>query len=222
MVKLLPPYFLTQYKFEMRSVRYGRMVDVDSCAGGIGMKLTRLLIVMSLLLSALSFGCFDNSQEYPAVMPDDFYFVLEESLSADTLMVLMDTKNGIIGKDLVIDGYISAAYNIPQENLQGIYDLIVQYDIRAYSNQIRYHVRSHAGSDWLAVKDILECTTFLHRFTFCIDGTMYEIKCESSVLWDPADKKYDNLAAFNRIIHSDFYINTPEYQAFPPANGGYI
>jgi len=186
------------------------------------MKVKGLLIAMSLLLASLSFGCFDNSQKYPAVMPDDFYFVYEEGFSPNTLNTLLDTKNKIVGKDLVSNGYISTAYDIPQENLQGIYNLIAQYDIRVYSNQNRYHVKSYFDSDWLTVKGVWISPTFLYKFTFCIDGEIYEIKCDCSALWYPMDKKYDNLAAFDRIIRSDFYMNTPEYQSFPPANGGWV
>ena len=176
---------------------------------------------MSLLIISLSSGCVACREKYPADMPDDFYFIYEEGFSPSALNTLLDTKKGVIGKDLVVEGYISAAYDIPQESLQGIYDLIVQYDIRAYSNQNRFHVKSYFGSDWLAAKDVFISPNLLYKFTFCVDGKIYEIKCDSSALY-LADKKYDNLSTFNRIIRSDFYINTPEYQAFPPVNGGWV
>jgi len=173
------------------------------------MKVKGMLIVMSLLLTSLSFGCFDNSQKYPTVMPDDFYFISEKGFSPSTLNTLLDTKQGIIGKLLGTgaDGYISTKYNIPQENLQGIYDLIVQYDIKSYS-----------GSEWLTDNSVFMMNLeYYSKLTFCIDGKIYTVLYGNSVTYGGSSRKYANLGVFERKLHSQYCVSTEEYQSFPEA-----
>ena len=163
---------------------------------------------MSLLLTSLSFGCVACQEKYPADMPCDFYFIYEGGYSPSTLNTLLDTKKGIIGKSLGTgaDEYISTKYNIPQENLQGIYDLIVQYDIKSYS-----------GSEWLTDKSIFMMNPeYYTKLTFCIDGKIYTVLYGNSIIYK-GSRKYANIGVFERKLDSKYYVSTDEYQSFPEA-----
>ena len=169
------------------------------------MKVKGLLIAMSLLLTALSFvnACSLRGK-------GDFYFVYEAGYSPDSLRTLLDTKKGVIGALLGMkaDEYISVKYNIPQENLQGIYDLIVQYDIMSYS-----------GSEWLTDTSVFMMNPeYYSKLTFYIDGKIYTVLYGNSVTYG-GSLEYANLEVFRRKFNSQYYVSTTEFQSFPEATG---
>jgi hypothetical protein len=116
-------------------------------------------------------------------------------------MILLDTKNNIIGKPLgPPDDYISTDFYISCEALQAIYDAIIEFDISSHNDSI---------SNFPPMTP-----TILYNITYCMDGVVYSINFTNATRYISSGT-YPNLAAFVRILDS-YYAN--ESKSFPPAS----
>jgi len=141
-----------------------------------------------------------------STVPDDFYIIYETSwFSPDRFVTLLDTKNGVLGKPLSPNDYVSTGFYASCEYLQAIYDGLIQYDIKSY------------GSPDLLVDGYWVMTPRLfYKITFSLNGETYMIFCDNSVFTWLAEEKYQNLRFFKSLL-DEYYRNTDEYQALPPA-----
>jgi|GEM_PF-2477028 len=140
-----------------------------------------------------------------STVPDDFYIIYTTSwdLAGYNGMVLLDTKNNIIGNPLgPPDVYASTDFFIPCNDLQTIYDAIIEYDIKSYSTL--------NPSTFPPVTPTID-----FEITFCLEGNIYLVKFTNlinSLSWS-----YPDLAAFVRLLN-DYYRNTDECKSLPPAS----
>ena len=141
-------------------------------------------------------------------VPDDFDIIYETSWgSHDTpgdFMVLLDTKNNVIGKPLTPpDRYISTDFYISCEDLQALYDAIIKYDIKSYSSP-----------DLLTIEGIWGYPSPYYRISFHMDGEFYSVLFDSLVVSN--DFGYtQNMTDFNSFLRV-YYWNTNEYKSLPP------
>jgi len=153
---------------------------------------------------------------------DDFYFVWKgaeisiEYVDADfeNLPIVFDTQNnvmGIWGRELKLDDcsegdkcyvpkYFYIDFYMPQSRLQELYDDIIRYDIKSYSE-----LGIISNPDRMSVHP----TYF--KLTFRISGMMYSITGCDSV----CASGIGNLCAFGGLITNKYYVDTDEYQSFP-------
>ncbi|MCL2678916.1 MAG: hypothetical protein FWF18_01250 [Dehalococcoidia bacterium] len=145
---------------------------------------------------------------------DGFYIIYEFGYSLGKLKPELDTKNNIIGKNTYYDGHYSIDYTVPKDKLQEIYDLIIQYDIKSYSSP-----------ELIAREDGVTVTpNRYHRITFCLNGEIYSVFCDASVLsmshFNPPfalPEKYHHLTIFYSKFARVYVYDTDEYKAFPDA-----
>jgi hypothetical protein len=183
-------------------------------------QLLLIVIAIAVALLGLSLGCAtsvtpshlpptDNGPgETGTVEEDAFYFIFEcGGYDPYDMKVLLDTKAGIIGK-LGHNTYNTASYSIPNELLNEIYDLIVQYNIKSYSSP-----------DLICIVPG-RLDSFYWRITFRVDGEVYSVWFDSTVNVtsspDPAIneliEKYRNLGLFYKSL-THLILSIDEYQS---------
>ena len=144
-------------------------------------------------------------------VPDDFYIIYETSwLSPGRFVTLLHTNYNIIGKPLSLSEYTSTDYYISCEDLQAIYDGLIKYDIKAYSNQGLLK-----SEHWVMVPNIY------YRVTFRINGELYSLlydtsACTPSYFSSAAEEieRFQNLIDFAKIL-DNLFMNTDEYKSLP-------
>ena len=161
------------------------------------------LVVLPVFLA----GCGTIAGRASSTMPDDFYITYETAWhNFDSPVMLLDTKNNIIGTKLGPNDYAFADYYISPEYLQAIYDGIVKYDIKSYSSP-----------NLLKADNIAVTPRVYYKMTFQVNGEIYSVFCDNSVVWQSSEKKFRNLESFKSKILDYYYENADEYKAFPPA-----
>ena len=118
-------------------------------------------------------------------------------------MTLLDTDKNIIGKQLSKTESVSTAFYIPCEDLQLIYNAIIEYDIKSLS-----------GLGALLTEGYVIPPRTDSRITFRLGAEVYSVTFNTSAYAYSAHAG-ENLWAFQRIIF-DYCMNTDEYKSFPP------
>ncbi|MCL2149890.1 MAG: hypothetical protein FWH51_03025 [Dehalococcoidia bacterium] len=130
-------------------------------------------------------------------MPEDFYIIYERDFASGPLL---DTSRNILGTTLSNWEYVFVKYVMPCENLQAIYDAIIEHDIKSYN-----------GMKLINKDGPVRIPSITYAVTFCLDGETCSIRYNEDITY----AEYPNVRAFHNILDS-YYKNTDEYRAFPP------
>lgn len=165
-----------------------------------------ILMCVTLLLS----GCADNTVELPPTRPDDFAVYYQWGYSHTNFI---DTYEGKIGKDLIAAGSAESELNVSEEMLDEIYALILEYDIASIKTEM---TSENLANLWESRYDMIPCASYNIRFR--VNGTEFTVTGDETA---EGYKKGENFCAFVDEM-SQLVRSTPEYLAFPEAEGGYM
>lgn len=144
-----------------------------------------------------------------STIPADFYIIYASSWAngENTNIVLLDTQSNTIGAPAAYPaGYISTGFYIPCEDLQAIYNAIIQYDIKSYGEL-----------DLLKYPEINIYPRISYKVTFCLDGVIYSVLYDNTVVhW--TSTRYPDLRVFHNMLN-DYYESTDEFKSFPRPPG---
>ena len=154
----------------------------------------RLLpVALSLMLSATLLGCVANETlDAPSSMPEDFYIIYEimDYPYHNDFKIALDTKNNIAGEatgysvgSFWIPRWTLSPYYIPRNDLQDIYDAVIEYDIKSYS-----------GSEASVVSP--EHAKTYYRMTLCSNDEVFSITFGPSA----HDEEREGLWVFQDIM----------------------
>ncbi len=162
----------------------------------------KLLIIGALLICAVILLFVFDVIRLPASCPEDFAIRYEAWISADQATIL-DTKEGFIQKDLVLDGTATAEFSPDPALLRSIWKEVRRDRLTSIKNHVE-------GGDSMPSQH--------YRITITMNGNTYTISGR-----DPAGSaKRDAVRLFRFTRFMDELIgNLPEYRAMPKANGGY-
>ena len=168
------------------------------------------ILVLLLCVMLLFGGCADNTVELPLSRPDDFAIYYRWGYSSANFF---DTYEGKIGKDLITAGSAESALAVSEEMLDEIYALIVEYDIASIKVEM---TSENLANLWESRYDMIPCASYEIRFR--ADGTEYTVIGDATA---EGYKKGENFCAFVDEM-TELVRSTPEYLAFPEAEGGYM
>jgi len=149
-----------------------------------------------------------------STMPDDFYIVYERE-SGIRLETLLNTKNNIIGEfeKRTFTGfydYVAADYYISRDKLQGIYDFIIQHDIKQYNSS-----RLLTSFDDFGIRATVD-PYYRGKITFCINGEVFSILYDATYIFASHMQTYSSgLYSFEQFLDRFCYY---EYAAVSNAN----
>ena len=135
------------------------------------------------------------------LIPDDFYIIYETVWFP--AVMLLNTKDNIIGTP-PWDVYVSTGYCIPYEDLQTIYNAVIEYDIKSYS-----------GDGLITEGGVVLTPSINYVITFCLDGKTYSIIYNERVINKGIPyPTYPQLRSFHHILNDcylDNYYKSPIY-----------
>ena len=147
-------------------------------------------------------------------MPDDFYIIYKSGESSITknMVVILDTKDNIIGKDMFLGEYIFDDYYISAEDLQTIYDYVIKCEItkldreEPYKYKNKFHEKGREPN-------------YYYSITINIESTVYTINFDETIQFYStgsfgAPKNMKNLDSFHKYL-KEFIQETNEYKNFP-------
>jgi len=157
-------------------------------------------------------------------VPEDFYFLYEigypqgwiypdefRSIPFDPRIMRpqLDTKNNILGSYYAnytdastgykYRGYACTNYYMPPEHLKAIYNYLILYEIKSFSRP-----KIITG-----VTGMTPELAMWIRFTFQIDGEVYSVLCDGTVMAGP-NYWYSNIWEFGKILGNYLYANEPQ------------
>ena len=177
-------------------------------------KIISLTMIFMLLLS----GCtkitepkvIPHTVDLPDHRPDDFAIYFNWGYSS---LDFFDTYEGKIGKDLISNGGIESELEVEEETLDLIYTALRQYDIASIDFELTPQNCAAPGE---VLGESTPCATYLIRFR--VDGEEYEVRGNDDA------RPYECAIPFFSFVKymEELARSTPEYQAFPEAEGGYL
>ena len=175
-------------------------------------------VCLSLVVLLLLSGCskpiepkiIPHTIDLPPERPEDFAIYFEWGYSSDNFF---DTYEGKIGKDLIINGSAESEMSVGTETLDRIYAGLRHYDIASINFELNSHNCAAPGE---SIGYMTPCGHYVVRFR--VDGKEYEVRAD-----DTAEGYECTTAFFSfvKLMKEEIYA-TPEYQAFPKAEGGYM
>lgn len=151
--------------------------------------------------------------ELPEEMPEDFDICFRYWIGGENIL---DTYEGYIQKDLVIDGTVRTDYAPAEEEMQAIYDLVLAYELDSIDREMTSKVLT-TDDTTLAIEP---CTYYDIRFT--ADGKEYHIVGDETAFgYRESDGDAEYFCAFvtemKKVLHETY-----EYQSLPEPEGGYM
>lgn len=154
-----------------------------------------------------------NRERLPEVIPDDFNIVLKYGVRPKNVI---DTFEGTISKDMIIEDTITISYKFTDLQLESIYSTLQSISIEKYPNFFvspykQSEIREYGGEDPYIIYDLY----------YMFNGELYNVRWEDSYPGiSLEDHMGDDLrSALNNII--DIIEDLEEYKKLPEPNSGY-
>lgn len=146
--------------------------------------------------------------------PADFS-IRFESWIVESNKEILDTKEGFVQKDLVMDGVAKADFSISDTALREIYCELLQKKIMEIDKSMTSESLTKNGQT-IAMEP---CTHYLLAFT--LNGEAYTVIGDSTA-WEyrKENAQAESFCSFVSYIR-EYLINTEAYASLPAANGGY-
>ncbi len=182
-----------------------------------------LLIAIESILLIMALGCATSitsnatpiitettasTEDSDLTVPDDFYIIYEFGfVSPNNLRTILNTRSDIIGK---ITGYATdysaIYYRIPRKDLQALYNAVVEYDIKLYSNP-----------NLLTDEMVIATGRRFFRLTFCLSGEDYSVFWDNTINPHAFGVLFDLAYEIERYVScTDAYVSLPSVTRFPP------
>lgn len=160
-----------------------------------------ILGVIFLCIAVLLFA-FDVIR-FPASYPEDFSIRYEAWISSERTNIL-DTEEGFIQKDLVLDGTATASFSPDPALLRVIWKEVRRNRLTSINGYVEGAQREPSQQ---------------YRITLTMNGKTYTVNGR-----DPAGSAKRDAARLLRFTQymNELIENLPEYQALPKARGGYL
>jgi len=143
---------------------------------------------------------------FPEVMPEDFAIKFECWIDPYQKNII-DTYNGSIQKDLVLNGIQKSEFSCEKEELETIYAKMKELSVFELS-----------GNMISETMKVTPNTIFIIRYR--INGKEFILSGDSSTGQTGATSREENLKSFEEYLLG-FMMETPEYKAMPESEGGY-
>ena len=176
-------------------------------------KIISLTLIFLLMLS----GCttpaepkvIPHTVDLPEQRPEDFTFFMDWGYGDGNYL---DTERKMIGKDMVSDEDVESEIEISDDLLDQIYLALRHYDIASIDFELNSENCMGKGEHGY---DVTPCASYLIRFR--VEGKEYEVRAD-----DTAEGYQCTQNFFGFVKYAcELVYATPEYKAFPAAEGGY-
>ncbi len=156
--------------------------------------------------------------EVPEVLttPADFDFSVEYGVGLRSHWNSVNTYNGTLTKDLVVAGTKTVDFVLSEDMKNRIYTKLMACDLTSVTEGMYPPNLAAEGEPKWSMKP---CTLYDIRFT--LNGTSYRIQGSQLMAFYPNHPQARNVTSFLDYVIS-YVESTPEYQAMPPAEGGYM
>lgn len=168
-------------------------------------------VILILLLLALLAGCADSKVQYPEQMPEDFAIRYSWAIGPENVY---DTYEGILQKDLVLDGIAVMEFEPDREELEQIYQKIRELDIASIDREMTA-AQLAKGDEMVAMTPLT-----VYKIQFTINGSIYDLNGDATASCYPKDKDAVRFMEFVEFMR-DIMVNNREYKQMPKHNGGY-
>ena len=166
-------------------------------------KLQKILLLCAFVLCAVILLFAFDVILFPAVYPEDFAIRYEASVGGGQANIL-DTEEGFIQKDLVLDGTATASFSPDPALLKAIWKEVRRNRLTSIKGYVEGAVREPSQ---------------LYRITLTMNGKTYTVNgCNPA---GSAKRDAARLYRFTQFM-DELIENLPEYQALPKARGGYL
>lgn len=185
-----------------------------------------LVMVFAIMLCANLLTSCDNVSlesddfptEQPISAPSDFAIHFETWID-DSQRDILDTYEGYIQKDLVIDGVAKKVYEPSYEELCQLYRFVFALEYKTeldFSKSVTYDNYANEKNSLL----ITPLSRYYLKFT--ANGKTIEISGDATAgeCTDKSEEARYFIQSIRKIIN--FYKNTEVYKTMPEANGGYM
>lgn len=184
-----------------------------------------IFILVFAILCVFCVGCAEKSEESTESSPVSSITVLPEEIPKDFNVrfvskylaeEIYDTYNGVIQKDLVLDGVATATFSPSEEAINEIYSKIIEYKILEISKTM--------SDDYLVGDDglhyaVTPCWSYEIKIT--ANGKEYKIKGDDTARGytetDAQAKSFMDFVDFMKLTMRE----TEEYKKLPEHRGGY-
>ena len=166
-------------------------------------KLQKILLICAFVLCAVILLFSFDIISFPSAYPEDFAIRYEASVGGGQATIL-DTEEGFIQKDLVLDGTATASFSPDPALLKAIWKEVRRNRLTSIKGYVEGAVREPSQQ---------------YRITLTMNGKTYTVNGR-----DPAGSAKRDTARLLRFTQymNELIENLPEYQALPKARGGYL
>jgi len=146
----------------------------------------------------------------PEGVPQDFAVYYADWINENQPDIL-DTYEGYIRKDLIMDGTAKTDYTPSEEEITAIYDKIVELELWKMPDNMR------------AEAEVIQPMTYM-EIRFTMNGKTYEILADTTVFHGYNEniepEEAETVGEFCMFMQQ-FMMDTDEYQSLPESRGGY-
>ena len=146
----------------------------------------------------------------PEGVPQDFAVYYADWINENQPDIL-DTYEGYIQKDLIMDGTAKTDYTPSEEEITAIYDKIVELELWKMPDNMR------------AEAEVIQPMTYM-EIRFTMNGKTYEILADTTVFHGYNEniepEEAETVGKFCMFMQQ-FMMDTDEYQSLPESRGGY-
>lgn len=177
------------------------------------MKKVNITFLISMLFSVALCGC-TLMNNMPKNMPEDFSVVFSYGANQANHKNILDTKNGKLNKDLILDGVATSDIKLSEEKRNEIYELLQNIGVNNYPVEYQppYKDNPEPGMDVFVIPNTE------YELEIFYSGTTYKIH------WNDNNNSEVKKAvllreSFKKII--SIIEGTEEYKNLPEPKGGY-
>ncbi|MBQ8369073.1 MAG: hypothetical protein IJY35_03730 [Clostridia bacterium] len=146
----------------------------------------------------------------PEGVPQDFAVYYADWIN-ESQPDILDTYEGYIQKDLIMDGTAKTDYTPSEEEITAIYDKIVELELWKMPDNMR------------AEAEVIQPMTYM-EIRFTMNGKTYEILADTTVFHGYNEniepEEAETVGKFCMFMQQ-FMMDTDEYQSLPESMGGY-
>ncbi|MBO4931779.1 MAG: hypothetical protein J6I42_06305, partial [Clostridia bacterium] len=145
----------------------------------------------------------------PEGVPQDFAVYYADWIN-ESQPDILDTYEGYIQKDLIMDGTAKTDYTPSEEEITAIYDKIVELELWKMPDNMR------------AEAEVIQPMTYM-EIRFTMNGKTYEILADTTVFHGYNEniepEEAETVGKFCMFMQQ-FMMDTDEYQSLPESRGG--
>ena len=173
-----------------------------------------LAMILSSAIMVALVGCNNTPKENRQLSPPEDFSVCFSWWYVENGKNIMDTGEGILQKDLVLDGTASVEFQPDQDFLKNLYDIICEGDLLTITREM---TSRELTTDDMVVNIEPSCS---YEIAVRMNGDQFLISGDDSAsLYTDEDA-----LCFMSTVHNlmEMTRNIPEWATLPKENGGYV